>query len=130
MGKIAAFVHLSELKIWVKIVDPFSILSDDISYVRYVIEDETIPSTFKRHISFLFKTIDINLLNLDMLRFDENFIRIIEDHKDSELYNFLRIENICGDKKDIAKNIIEENGVETVVVNRSYNYIRRESYDL
>lgn len=121
-GEISAFVYLDKLNMWIKIYDPFIDIPEDKTYVQYFAGNGTFDKILSCYgHSWLYNEgIDMDSLQLNNLRFDKDFIYIVELNKDSELCAHLRIEDIPCNKEDIAKNIIEENGVEKVVFDIDY----------
>ena len=113
-GEIYAFVYLYKADMWVKIHDPFIILPDDRSYIRYFTDNDMYSkiSACSGYSWFYNEGIDMNLLDLKHLRFDEYFIRIVEIYKNTKECSHLRIEEFDGVKENI--NIITNNGKEFI----------------
>ena len=128
-GEICAFVYLYKADMWVKIHDPFIILPDDRSYIRYFTDNDIYSkiSACSGYSWFYNEGIDMNLLDLNHLRFDEHFIRVVKIHRNTKECAHLRIEDVHGSKEDIIKNIVVENGIEKVLFNRGYTNMSFQS---
>lgn len=120
-GTICAYVYVYKTEQWVRLLNPFSVISDDVSVVRHLPDNGKMAPVYEEPLPEMFSVrYDLKTLYLNKhLRIDKDFIEMIEEKKQYDDWDFLRIENIPFSEKDYLENkirIVEYNNREFVKV--------------